>query len=165
MSNPTNKAELLTAVSTTRRAFSTLIHSIPAVQMATPGIEADWSAKDIVAHVCSWEASMCRWLGMAVRGETPDRPQSDVDIERMNVKFTAVNAQKSLDTVLDEFDDLERQIVAAVTAVPEDALFTPGYYTWRPPESPLWHMVGGNTFWHYAEHTAPIKAYLQQGNA
>lgn len=162
---PANKEELLTAVSTTRHTFTTLIHGIPVAHMETPGVEADWSIKDIVAHICAWEASLCRWLEMAARGETPDRPQSDADIERMNAEFTAVNAPKSLGTVLSEFDALEAQVVAAVTAVPEDALFTPGYYAWRQPESPLWHMVGGNTFWHYEEHTAPIQAYLQQGVA
>ncbi len=159
---PANKEDLLTAVSTSLHTFATLIHSIPIAHMEIPGVEADWSVKDLVAHICSWEASMCRWLRMVARGETPDRPQSDADIERMNAEFTAVNAQKSLDTVLAEFDALEAQIVAAVTAVPADALFTPGYYPWRPPASPLWHMVGGNTFWHYEEHTAPIQAYLQQ---
>jgi hypothetical protein len=165
MTPPTTKEELLTAVSDHRKVFASLIHSIDPAQMEVPGVEADWSVKDIVAHICSWEASMCRWLETAVRGETPDRPQSEADIDRMNGDFTAVNAQKSLAMVLAEFDALEAKIVAAVTAVPEDTLFTPGIYAWRPPQSPLWHMVGGNTFWHHEEHAASINAYLQQNKA
>ena len=160
MTNPTTKEELLTAALSGRHTFAALIHSLDAAQMVVPGVEADWSVKDIVAHICSWEASMCRWLDMVVRGETPDRPLSDADIDRMNAGFTAVNTPKSLDTVLAEFAALEAQIIAAVTAVPEDALFTPGYYAWRAPENPLWYLVGGNTFWHYDEHTPSIQKVI-----
>lgn len=158
MTNPANKEELLTAVIEGRRVFASLLQSLNAAQMERPGVQAEWSVKDIVAHICSWEASLCRWLAMIARDEVPDRPLSEADIDRMNAEFTAVNAQKSLDTVLAEFAALETQIVAAVTAVPESDLFTPGRFPWRPPENPLWYMVGGNTFWHYDEHSKALAA-------
>ncbi len=65
-------------------------------------------------------------------------------------------------TVLAEFDALEAQIVAAITAVSEADLFTLGRFPWQPAENPLWYMVGGNTFWHYSKHTPPIERFLAQ---
>lgn len=162
MTNPTNKEGLLTAVTDSRHAFTALIKGINTAQMEIPGVEASWSVKDIVAHICSWEASMCRWLDMTMRGETPDRPLSDADIDQMNAAFTAVNAQKSLETVLAEFMALEAQIMTTITAVPENDLFDLGRFSWRSPESPLWYMVGGNTFWHYEEHTETIQKWCHE---
>ena len=160
MNEPTTKAELLALVQQERKRFADLWRDLASAQMLQSGVEAEWSLKDIVAHVVSWERTMCGWLQTAVSGQTPENlPTSDAIIDQMNADFTAENRHKSLATVLAEFQAGHGQIVDTIARVSEQDLFDPARFDWRE-ERPLWHMVGGNTFWHYAEHADAIQAWL-----
>ena len=157
MSDPKTKADLWQLVQETRQTFAQLWQSLTPAQMTERPTPGEWSVQDIVAHVCAWEEGMCRWLGMAVSGELTNWPPSTAEVDEMNATFTAVNAPKSLTEVTTWFARLESEMEQAITAVSPTDLFDPHRFPWANG-SPLWYMVGANTFWHYPEHLAAIQS-------
>lgn len=156
-----SKPRLLAMALSSRRYFGDLWADLAEAQCLEPGLEADWSLKDVIAHVVSWESWMCANLATAVAGDIPVTPQSDDDVNRMNAEFTAANSAKSLAQVLAEFAANEEKISKAITAVPAEALLQPDYFPWRNG-LPLSWMVGGNTFGHYREHAEFIVAKFKK---
>ena len=159
MDNPPNKTALLQLVNQERQALEAILNRASQAQMTQSGVENGWSIKDILAHITAWEKLMCRWLEEAMHGLTPDRPQTDDDIDRINARLYQANRNKPLAEVLAGFHASYRRALEVIHSVPEEALFDPHRYAWRGG-SPLWHMVGGNTFWHYRDHSKTIQAWL-----
>ena len=150
------KTRLLAMALSSRVYFAELWEGFTEAQFLEPNVEEDWSLKDIIAHVVSWESWMCGGLATAVSTNSiPNNPQTDAEIDSMNAQFTAENEAKPLAQVLAEFVENEAKIEMAITAVPEPALLDKDYYEWRNGR-PLSWLVVGNTFGHYSDHVAPI---------
>ena len=162
MEEITTKTELLRRVVEGRAALEALLEPIPAEQMLVSGVEADWSLKDILAHIAAWEDKMTAVFAAVQSSDaTPDWPTTDAAVDQLNADFYAANRDKPLDQVQQEFAAAYPQAYAAVRAMPEADLFDSERYPWREGR-PLWYLVGGNTFWHYEEHIPNIKAWLSQ---
>jgi hypothetical protein len=151
-----SKTRLLTMALSSRVYFAELWADLTEAQFLEQHVEEDWSLKDIIAHVVSWERWMCQSLATAVSADgIPNNPQTDAEIDSMNAQFTAENNAKPLAQVLAEFAENEAKIEAAITAVPAAALLEKDYFAWRNGRSLSW-LVVGNTFGHYSDHIAPI---------
>ncbi len=155
-----NSTRLLVMAEAERIYFANVLAQVDEARLEEPGITGDWSVKDVVVHITAWEGLMAQWLAEAVRGVTPDRPRSDADIDRMNAEIFAAGRAKSPADVLADFQAGAEKMVTAVRAVPEADLFDPNRFAWRNG-TPLWHLIGGNTFWHYPEHADAILAWLK----
>lgn len=160
MDNPATKDELLHLVRTEWAVFEDILKQVQQQKMVEPNVENGWSVKDILAHITAWEKLMCQWLEEAVRGDIPERPQDDAGIDRLNARLYAQNRDKSLDEVLADFQNTHQRSLKVIQLVPENDLFDPQRFDWREGD-PLWYMVGGNTFWHYREHSESIQAWLE----
>ena len=135
-------------------------------QLIIPGVENNWTVKDILAHIIAWEKKMCNWLNQAENGEIPERPAPGLtwdDLDSVNLQIFEDNKDRPLAEILKEFKDSFNISVKAVNSLSEEQLFDPDYFFWRKG-NPLWHMVGGNTFWHYQEHEESILKWLQNKN-
>ncbi|MCA9936267.1 MAG: ClbS/DfsB family four-helix bundle protein [Anaerolineales bacterium] len=154
------KEQLLAKVRDSRAAFSQLLAQWEPARMDEAVTPEGWTVRDIVAHISAWERKLCEWLPLAAAGTKPsDLPGTDEEIDAMNAGFFAANRDRDTADVLAEFAENGEKVMAVVTAVPESTLTDPNHLPWREGR-PLWYMVGGNTFWHYEEHEAPIEAWL-----
>lgn len=117
-----------------------------------------WSAKDLVAHLTFWRATMLKRLQAAQRGETP--PSFDNFLELNDQNFEA-NRHRTWAEVLDNsqraFDDL----IAKVKEMSEEELTDPQRYEWRNGE-PLWTNIRGNAYDHAETHIAQF--YFDRGD-
>jgi hypothetical protein len=158
-----SKEKLVEAAKAERARFRQLIGQLSEAQMTQPDVQGAWSVKDIVAHVTAWEERMVRWLGQAVRGETPVMPAPGMtweDLDRLNEQTYLASRDWPLAQVLDEFDRLDAIVIASVQAVPEEDLLTPRRFDWMGGEA-LWHLVAANTYWHYPAHGDKIRDWLE----
>ena len=57
-----NKREFIDRVKSERERWNELMARVPADLMLNPGVEGDWSAKDILAHVMWYEREMIGML-------------------------------------------------------------------------------------------------------
>ncbi|MFQ5435714.1 MAG: ClbS/DfsB family four-helix bundle protein [Anaerolineae bacterium] len=160
MEEITSKTELMTRVQTSWARWKAVLAPVPMGRYLKPGVEADWTLKDIVAHIAGWENLMADWLEAVMRDETPvGWPNSNEAVDDINARLYAENKDKLLADVMVMAARAHERAVSAVTAVPEANLFAKDKYAWREG-LPLWGLVGGNMFWHYEEHMEAVQAWL-----
>jgi hypothetical protein len=160
--DPTTKAELLAAMSNGYNAFEMLLSPLTQEQLLTPGVNAEWSTKDNIAHIGTWHQHALNYLQAAIQKRMPDQLPEVVDdegVDQSNERFYQENKNRSLDEVLQTFRISYIQLVGAVQALSEEELFDPARFAWMKG-TPLWRIVSGNTYEHYQEHAEIIEAWL-----
>jgi hypothetical protein len=164
MEEQMTKVKLIELIEVQRHSLDQTLTRLEESQMTIPGVESDWSVKDILVHISAWERKMCQWLEECADGKVPQRPAPGHtwdDLDKVNLQIYEQNKDKSPDEVLFEFHDSYQESLEIVKAFPEDDLIDPDRFEWRESD-PLWHMVGGNTFWHYEEHENSIRKWTKE---
>ena len=148
-----------------RAEWEALLTEVPAGRMDEPGVEGAWSIKDILAHVTVYEQWTADQLEAVRRGETemvvrPDTPPgaNTFDTDERNAAYSAAYRARPLAEIAAWSREEYPRLLAAVEALPEETFITPGRVAWMGAE--LWLLVAGNTYDHYAEHAAAIRAWL-----
>jgi hypothetical protein len=118
-----NKSELLNWLQEEYRQWEALLDQIGPERMEQPGVNGDWSMKDIVAHLTGWQPRVNAHLRAVQRGEPEPPPpwpahlQTDDDI---NAWIYESHRRRSLGEVLDESRQVFRQLLNVVEALPPD---------------------------------------------
>lgn len=117
------KSELLDWLQEEYRQWGALLDEVGPTRMEQPGVNGDWSMKDIVAHLTGWNRRLASHLQAAQRrGPEPSPPwpahlQGDDEI---NAWIHESNRARSVREVLVETDQMFQQILAFVEGLPED---------------------------------------------
>jgi hypothetical protein len=158
-----NKAELLNDLHKEYQGWEALLAEIGEARMEESGVAGHWSIKDIVAHLTGWRRRTVARFQAAVRGEpTPPPPwpahlQSDDEI---NDWIYEANRDRSVRQVLDDSDQVFRQLATALEALPDD---------WLEPERSAEHfpwlegqpLSAALLFGHFhEEHEPDMRAWL-----
>ncbi|HEX6480382.1 MAG TPA: ClbS/DfsB family four-helix bundle protein [Ktedonobacteraceae bacterium] len=160
-----DKAQLLEEMSNGYITLENILAPLNRAQMTTPGVNGDWSIKDILAHLNAWQGYLVIRLQAAARDEAPavQGVISDEDegntVDRLNADFYEESKSRSLDEVLAEFRATYRQIVEAVQALSDEDLFERKRFSWTKGNA-LWELVPGDTYEHYQEHIGSIREWL-----
>ncbi len=163
MSDVTSKEEMLRMIHSERNELDRLLEQVGDHNYEVAGIEADWTIKDILAHITAWEQKMIHWVEVTLRGEIPDRPAPGMtwdDLDKVNSHIYHENKEKPLDAVLGVFKRSYQKALEVAEGLSEGDLFEPNQFPWRDGD-PLWHMIAANTWWHYKDHREAIQAWLQ----
>jgi uncharacterized protein (TIGR03083 family) len=162
MSDPKSKSEALDLIREERQALEAVLRRIGEESMLAPGVQGDWSVKDLLAHMTVWEQRMVRWIGEALSGETPEIAQEGFtwdDLDRMNEQTYQEYKDRPLGEIMSEFRASFAEALGTVEAMAEDDLFDGDRFTWRDGD-PLLRMVAANTWWHYKEHREDLERWL-----
>lgn len=151
------KKELLEQVRSERGQLEETLARLTHPQMLLPGVESDWTVKDTLAHISTWERWMIQWINSLLGGEKPDTPEP-WDIDRMNAGTYARVKNISLSEVLEEFRQSYWDSLILAESLSEGQLQTVYTDTW--PKGPLWLGVAANTCFHYKEHRIDIQKWL-----
>lgn len=115
------------------------IKSLSDDEILRPATVDDWSVKDIMAHITFWEGRIIHRIGLLERGENP--PDTD-DFETINQQEATKSRSASLDDVRAQFDAMHDQVMNILEVTPVLSR----------------DLVEGNTYGHYNEHLADIRA-------
>ncbi len=162
MAGPTTKAELLAAISSGYDAFEKMLSPLTQEQLLIPEVNGPWSIKDNIAHLAVWHQRALIFLQAAKRKSTLDQlPEAidDAGIDQANELFYQENKDRPLNEILQKFRTSYIELVGAVQALSDEELFDAGHFAWMKGD-PLWHIVSGNTFEHYQEHSEIIESWL-----
>jgi hypothetical protein len=159
-----NKSELLDGVRQEYQDWEALLNQIGEARMDQPGAAADWSIKDIVAHLTGWRRRTVARLQAAQRGEGeppsywPAHLQADVDLDAINAWIYESNHKRSVREVLDDSHDVFQQMFAAIEGLPDEALNDPArHLPWLETET----IQPADFFGHFhEEHEADMRAWL-----
>ncbi|SRR5258708_2982314 len=167
MADPTNKTELLETVQSSYAAFEALLAPLSETQLTAPGVNGDWSIKDVLVHITTWQGRMSERLEGLARNEAVEPEpviNNEEEMNAFNDATFAANRSRPLAEVLADFRASVQRLQTSVMLVNESDLFDPGRFA-RLEGEPLWKNVGGNSFWHYEEHAPMIEAWLARQKA
>jgi hypothetical protein len=161
-----NKAELLTRLETDHQQWLALLAEIGEDRMEQPGVNGEWSFKDMLGHLTGWQRRLVANFDAAQRGEPapptawPAELQSDDDV---NAWLYAASRDRSLHDLLSETEQLHQQLVGTIERLPDGTrieLHEPTYYlVWIGDE----RFEVSEFFNHFRDdHEPDVRAWLER---
>lgn len=120
-----------------------------------PGPQADWSVKDLIAHLTWWQDHMLEWVEMAISGETVVR---DETVDEANARVFEEKKDLPLATVMKEWDASYPKVLAVVETMTDEQINDASVVNIEGHA--LMHFLIGDTFGHYDSHRADLEAYV-----
>ena len=149
-----DKQKLLKQLEKTWAAFKEAYAGLSEEQMMEPGVTGDWSVKDILAHVTTWEQEALKVLPIILEGGRPPRYSVIYGgIDAFNAQMAEQNRSLSLSEVLKGLDETHRRLIETVQNAPEEQ-FT--------RETRFRRRLRLDTYSHYPEHTRMIQEWREQ---
>src|SRR5438067_12542038 len=91
-------------------------------QLTEPGVMGDWSVKDILAHVATWEEEALKYLPLIIEGGRPPRYVTYGGIDAFNAQMAEQKRSLSLADARRQLDDTHRRLVELIRGVPQHQL-------------------------------------------
>jgi uncharacterized protein (TIGR03083 family) len=135
------------------RAWAALQDSyagLPDARLTAPGVIGDWSVKDVLAHVTTWEEEALKHVPVILEGGRPPRYVTYGGIDAFNARMTEQKRALSLDEVLSQLHDTHDRLLGFVASMPEDQLLTGSRARKR---------LRLDTYGHYPEHALAIREW------
>jgi hypothetical protein len=148
------RQQLLDRLDAAWSAFKASYAGLSDAEMAEPGIVDDWSVKDILAHVTTWEEEALRHLPQILEGGRPPRYSTAYGgIDAFNARMSARKRALSLADVRQQLDDTHCRLIAFIQSVPEEQFTRDTRFRRR---------LRLDTYSHYPLHAAMIRAWREQ---
>jgi len=126
----------------------------------TPGVTSAWSAKDVLAHLASYERfleeAMLEVLG---RGPTPTLDAMRGDLKGFNAAQVASRRDTAPDAVRREYAEAHARVMALATEIGPDRLRAPGTIPWYGADYSLDDLIVYTNYAHKREHGAQLRAF------
>jgi len=146
-----SKAELLRLEDEGYAEVHELLGALTPQQLAEPGLEGDWSAKDLIAHLASWCSEAARHIEQIRLGTydltRADERAIDRDIDAINRRFHDANRELSLGDVKAELAASRFRMLEELDLIPEVTKTCAGWF----------HASGPG---HYDEHLPRLREWV-----
>lgn len=155
-----NKEELLTAIHKCHAEIENCWAEASEEQLQQrPGPQADWSVKDLIAHLTYWEQDMLTTLGNCALGTTPDWND---DTDARNALVFEANKDRPLADIQADFRRSLAQIDALVGSL-SDADLKDSERLAAPDKMTLWQYIAEETFEHYHDgHLPDVRTWARR---
>ena len=143
-----NKGQLLNKLEQAWALFTEAYAGLSAEQLVEPGVMGDWSVKDILAHVTTWEQESLKYLPLIIQGGSPPRYSVKYGgIDAFNAQMREQKRGLSLSDVLRQLDETHRRLIDYVQSAPEEQI---------RQETRFRRRLRFDTYRHYQEHASVI---------
>src|SRR5262245_22146780 len=115
-----NRQQLLTRLHTTWSALQESYAGLPVSQLTEPGVTSDWSVKDILSHVTTWEEEALKYLPMIAEGRRPPQYATYGGIDAFNARRMEAKRSLPLSEVLGQMDEVHGRLIDYLQDVPEE---------------------------------------------
>jgi hypothetical protein len=123
--------------------------------LLTPGVTGQWSVKDIIAHVTTWEEEALRHLPLILQGGRPPKYLVKYGgIDAFNAQATASKKDLPILDVLRQQDRFHQELINLIEGVSEEHLGIKTRFAIR---------LRLDTYGHYRKHAAAIKKWRAAG--
>lgn len=141
--------------------FLAAIEAIPGDYWFTSGVCGQWSVKDLVAHLASFEQVLVEILGeLAGREEpTPTLAAFIRDNVGFNDQQVALRQHQSIDAVLAEYTNAHAHVMQLAADLPADMFIAAGTLPWYGTQYSLDDFIVYTYYGHKREHSAQIDAF------
>lgn len=161
MSESSTRSQLLAELVKEWANIERICAGLSDADMVTPGVEGDWSVKDILCHLSAWEKYLLDRLGYVLTRQRPIYPSmtSWDDVHRFNAQVYAENKDRPLNSAIIEFRNLYHGVMTVLEAMDDDQLNQPYSYDFPDDNITLLQLIRANTYEHYREHCHAIETH------
>ncbi len=136
------------------------VNRLPAKSWDTPGVCGVWSAKDVIAHLASYELATGDVFA-GILGEEAGATLDTMLSEGADFNDAQVAARRHLTTVeaLDEYRAAYERAAALLARIPAEQRRTNGILPWYGAEYDLEDVIAYMSYGHKREHSAQIAEF------
>ncbi len=149
------KADVLERIREAYRALDDVLSELSPEQMHQKGVEGEWSAKDVIAHVAEWDRRLVAWLEQIQRGTLPRQAVDWSDADEINDQIYRQYKDSPVDAVLEDFRLAHQGALDAVSRIPDETMEKSPRFD-EYPDFDLRELIGWETWEHYDEHGEAI---------
>lgn len=142
------------------RTVLTTVQSFPSGEWYTPGAVGYWSAKDVIAHLASFEIPLAELLTSLV--EACPTPNLEAFIQRgadFNDLQIEQRREMTLEQVLAEYRQAYEQAAAAAAKIPAGTWEREGLLPWYGAQYDLEDFIVYSYYGHKREHCGQIQTF------
>src|SRR6266699_4214024 len=143
-----DKQQLLKQLEKAWRTIEESYAGLSDSQLTEPGVMDNWSVKDILAHVTTWEEEVLKYLPLILTGGKPPRYIQSGGIDAFNAQMAEQKRGLALSEVLRQLDETHRRLLDYIRSVPAEP-FT--------RETRFRHRLRLDTYSHYPQHAKAIR--------
>jgi hypothetical protein len=163
MASQMTVANLAAQIRATSTRMELLLAQLSVAEINQPGAVGVWSVKDVLAHIAFWERYAVSTIQSAARGEAPELGADD-ETERINASVVAQYYQRSLATVIADWQQAREELLDALENLSDAELNDPDRFPWSEGRS-LLDRIAGNSFDHEQEHIEQIQAWMRSATS
>ena len=133
MPRPKTKEQLLSLSQENYDRLFSLVEPLSSEDRTRPGVNGDWSVKDILAHLTAWHHLFFTWYEAGSRGEKPAMPAPGCTWKttpELNEKIYQEHRHQAYDTVAAELNASHGKMMALISGHSDEDLFTKKRYKW-----------------------------------
>jgi hypothetical protein len=151
-----NKQQFLKKVDGAWAALEASYAGLSGPQLAAPSVTDDWSVKDILAHVTTWEAEALKYLPLILAGGSPPRYSTQYGgIDAFNAKTTEQKRRLPAPDVLRQLAETHRQLLDFIQTAPEEQF---------AQETRFRRRLRLETYSHYRLHANMIRGWRERSS-
>lgn len=151
------RQQLLKRLDTAWTDFQESYAGLSDAQLLKAGVTGNWSVRDIIAHVTTWEEEALKHLPLVREGGRPPRYSVKYGgIDAFNALTTEQKRDLPLEDVLRQRDDVHQRLIAYVQSAP-DELFA--------RETRFRRRLKLDTYGHYPKHARAIREWRKRSIA
>jgi hypothetical protein len=129
---------------------------LPDSRLTEPGVVGDWSVKDILAHVTTWEEEALQHLPVIIAGGRPPRYVTFGGIDAFNAHMAEQKREITLSDIRRRLDETHSRLLDFIRSAPA------GQFT---RESRARRRLRLDTYGHYPKHAEAIRDWRQRRSA
>jgi uncharacterized protein (TIGR03083 family) len=149
-----NRQQLLNKIEKAWAEIKESYAGLSDAQLTEPGAMGDWSVKDILAHVTTWEQEALKYLPLILQGGRPPRYSVEYGgIDAFNAQMMEEKRGLSLSDVLRQLDETHRRLIDYVESAPEEQITR---------ETRFRRRLRFDTYRHYREHAEVISEWRER---
>lgn len=155
-----DKATFLATLRRERAAWDALLAEVSALgeaRMTEPGVNGEWSVKDIIAHVTWYEREM---VGLLRTHALDGSSLWELAHDQRNTALFEQLRDQPLTNVQSDARQTFADLVALAEGLADADLHDASRYRNMPPDWIPWEVLAGNSYAHYPDHTPTIRAWL-----
>ena len=163
MNNRLTVTQLLEAMHSARSNWEALLAEAGAARLTEPGVEGNWSLKDIIAHITYFETWATDNIIAFRRGEPqPQAEYKGLSIDEENALIYERQRSFPLADVLCGSQISFQRSIEAVQGLRDADLYDPEFTRIPNADFTVYDLVAGDTFEHYTDHGTSVRAWLDR---